>query len=571
MPAPSAKLAGVFRPGRDDQKFYLARGQVFNPPYGPPLEDLYRNLANDPALLNNHESDLSLAYIQPKSQYSQNERLVLIRDFCGATPLFVAPLGDGSYAYGFDLAALFEEIGHTPPINEATFYDFLATHYRYVFRDPTRTFHEGVYQVPAGHYAVADAEGLSFKPWLDLSFDPKAGQIDVNAASKLYLSILEENVDLRLKALEGQKLAFSVSSGLDSSTVASFASRKLGPLETFFVAFKDQANSPYDETEGVMSLVSAKGWKLTRLDLTAPDLLAETERLFALTKAPIITVTWLAHYVLARAAAEAGFSRLFSGLGGDESLAGEFEHFFLFFADLKKENQIQRLDAETADWARLHDHPDFPKSPATRDDWHSRNLDFATGEIRVDRKRYGQFQKFYDPEWIAAMEAVIPPPPMPRPYPYYLSNRLFQEASYETSPPTLWSEALSSGAAGIKGVFPMASPRLFRLAYSLPGTYKYDRGLTKTLIRRGSEGLLPEATRWNPVKTGFNAPLDLWLKEPKLNQKVLELLESGPLSQKGWLKKGAAREMLSAHLKGDANYMMALWPLIATAVFLGLK
>ncbi|MDR0548451.1 MAG: hypothetical protein LBI10_03435 [Deltaproteobacteria bacterium] len=560
------KLAGLFRPDASYPTFYLAQGQVFNLPPNQSLDEFYSDLANFPTLLNDYESDLSLVYYQPR-----DKSLILIRDFCGATPLYVAKASDGSYAYGFDLKALFDELGGRPPLNEATFYDFLATHYRHVFRDPTRTFHEGVYQVPAGHYAVIDSKGLSFRPWLDLSFDPNVGQLDVETAAELYLSILKDNVLCRLKALEGQKLAFSVSSGLDSSTVASLAANKLGPIEAFFVAYKDQAHSPYDETAGVMDLVTAKGWSLNRLDLLAPDLLAATTELLNKTSSPIITVTWLAHYVLARAAAKAGYTRLFSGLGGDESLAGEFEHFFLFFADLKKENQIARLDSETQDWIRLHDHPVFKKSPAVRDLWHQKNLNFATGEIRVNQVRYSQYQRYFEPEWIKAMEAQIPPVPMPRPYPYYLSNRLFQEMSYETSPPTLWSEALSSKAAGIKGVFPMASPSLFRLAYSLPGTYKYDQGLTKMLIRRSVGGLLPETTRWNPVKTGFNAPLDLWLKEPKLAAKVLEILESGPLSQKGWLKKGAAKEIIADHTSGVANHMMVLWPLIVTAIFLDQK
>ncbi|MDR1608000.1 MAG: asparagine synthase [Deltaproteobacteria bacterium] len=557
-------LAGFFQPGQNGSEFRLAQGQVFNPPnLNQTLSELHRSLALNPFLLNDLESDLSLVYALPN-------RLVLIRDACGATPLFVARHQDG-WAYGFDLASLFAVLGRVPDLNEEAYYDFLATHYRHIFRDPQRTFHEGVLQIPAGHYAVIDENGLSIKPWLDLSFEPSYGQIDVEAASDLYLSILKENVSARLKALEGQKLAFSISSGLDSSTVASLAAQKLGRLNCFFVAYKDDAQSPYDESEGVKAITNEKGWALTRLDLGAPDLLAETRALLAKTQAPIITVTWLAHYVLARSASQSGYERLFSGLGGDESLAGEFEHFFVYFADLKKENLHERLKSETDWWIERHNHPVFRKSPEVRDQWFARNLDFATGQIKVDQIRYGQNQRFFNPEWIKAMEEKIPPIPMPRPYPYFLSNRLFQEMSYETSPPTLWSESLSSAAGGIKGVFPMASPKLFRLAYSLPGTYKYDQGLTKQLIRRGSGGLLPESTRWNPVKTGFNAPLDLWLKNPKLASEVLELLESGPLSQKGWLKKGAAKELVESHQKGEANHMMVLWPLIVTALLLDLQ
>jgi asparagine synthase (glutamine-hydrolysing) len=559
---PDASLAGFYAPGQNAPEFSLAQGQVFNPPL-PQLE-LYRALAQNPALLNGLESDLSLVHYR-----AQDDSLILIRDGCGATPLLVAQRDNG-WVYGFDHAALFQVLGRVPALNELTFYDFLATHYRHIFRDPQRTFHAGVIQIPAGHYAVINQKGLTIQPWLDLSFDPQYGQIDVQSASELYLSLLKENVLCRLKALQGQKLAFSISSGLDSSTVASFAAQELGKLETYFVAYKEQAHSPYDETDGVMALIRDKGWNLHRLDLTAPDLLSLTSELLAKTRAPIITVTWLAHYVLAKAARAAGYLRLFSGLGGDESLAGEFEHFFLYFADLKKENLHERLHDETNWWIHLHDHPVYHKSFAARDAWFQRNLDFATGQIRVDQVRYAQNQRFFNHDWIQAMEAQIDPPPMPRPYPYFLSNRLFQEMSYETSPPTLWSETLSSQAGGIKGVFPMASPRLFRLAYSLPGTYKYNQALTKQLIRRGSLGLLPEVTRWNAVKTGFNAPLDLWLREPKLAADVLDLLESGPLSQKGWLKKGAARELVTTHQKGEANHMMVLWPLIVTALFLGM-
>jgi asparagine synthase (glutamine-hydrolysing) len=356
---------------------------------------------------------------------------------------------------------------------------------------------------------------------------------------------------------------------MDSATVASLAYKHLGkPLECWFMAYKDQSDSPYDESKGVNDLIKATGWKLNRVDLTAPDLLAETEALMELTKAPMITVTWLAHFVLAKQARTAGNSFLFSGLGGDESLAGEFEHFFVFFADLKASGQDELLAKETEAWIRLHDHPVFKKSPAVRDDWFKRNIDFASGTILVDQRRYLAVQEYFDQAWWREMEAKEPPIPMPHPYPYYLSNRLFQEMNYETSTPTLWSEALSSKAAGIKGVFPMTSPKLLRLALSAPGTFKYQDGVTKMLLRRALKGILPESSRLNPVKTGFNAPLDEWLKEPKLLKDVHDLLVSPPFSNLNWLAKGATDRILTEHKSGARNHMMLLWPLISAAIFL---
>jgi asparagine synthase (glutamine-hydrolysing) len=526
------------------------------------------SLADNPGLMASLETDLALAYYR-----ARDDKLILIRDGCGLSPLFYAPKDDG-WAVAFDLGDLFELLGGPPPMDEQTIFDFVATHYRYVFRDPGRTFHKGVRQPPAGHSLILSNDKPEVgrpeeRRWLDLSFLEAVPSMAPMEASKKYVSLLEENTIMRLEALREEKYAFTVSSGMDSASVAALAHKHLGsPLECWFIAYKDQADSPYDETKGVNDLIQATGWKLNRVDLTAPDLLGETEALMRLTKAPMVTVTWLAHFVLARKAWESGNKYLFSGLGGDESLAGEFEHFFVYFADLKSSGQIELLDKETEAWERLHDHPVFKKSPQARDDWLSRNIDFPNKKILVDQRRYLAVKEYFDQDWWASMESKEPPVPMPHPYPYYLSNRLFQEMSYETSTPTLWSEALSSKAAGVKGIFPMTSPRLLRLALSAPGTLKYQDGVTKMLLRRALSGILPDSSRLNPVKTGFNAPLDQWLKEPKLQKDIHDLLSSPPFSNLGWLAPGSLDRVLEEHKAGTRNHMMLMWPLISVAIFL---
>ena len=47
-------------------------------------------------------------------------------------------------------------------------------------------------------------------------------------------------------------------------------------------------------------------------------------------------MTWLNHLLLVEEAAKLGYTDLFTGLGGDELHAGEYDYFFYFFADLKK-------------------------------------------------------------------------------------------------------------------------------------------------------------------------------------------------------------------------------------------
>ncbi|MDR3204759.1 MAG: hypothetical protein LBV23_08450 [Deltaproteobacteria bacterium] len=542
---------------------YALAGRIFNPPADRPYQDTLTQLAHNPNLANDLESDLALAYY-----FSYADQMFLLRDGCGLTPLFYAKKGPG-WAFAFTLDELFKILGQTPEIDEQTFYDFTATHYRYVFRDPGRAFHQGVRQVVAGHYLLLDREQAIEKRWLKMDFAPEPSKASPQQASERYVELLDQNVNIRLKALENENIAFTISSGLDSSTVAALAARKLkGPLNCFFAAYSEQANSPYDESQGVNDLIKATGWHLNRIDLGAPDLLKETENLLKITKAPIITVTWLAHYVLAKNAYEQGHRYLFSGLGGDESLAGEFEHFFCFFADLKDQGLNELLATETEAWVKLHDHPVFKKSPEVRDEWFRRWVDFKNKRLKVNIDRYSQNQQYFNQEWIKQMESQAPPIPMPHPYPWFLSNRLYQEMNYETSTPTLWSEALSSQAAGVKGIFPMASPKLLSLALNLPGTFKYQNGLTKMILRRALKGILPDSSRLNPVKTGFNAPLDLWLLEPKLSADCLELLTSSPFKDKHWLAPKAAERIIKEHKSGLKNHMMLLWPLICSAIFL---
>ncbi|MDR3154254.1 MAG: asparagine synthase [Deltaproteobacteria bacterium] len=538
------------------------RGRVFS--LAADDQDGIQGILADPTVLNSLESDASFIWHRP-----EDDSVRAVRDAVGATPVFYAKTPRG-WALSFSLATLIPLLDPRPTPREDTLYDFLATHYRYIFRDPKRTFHEGVWQLPAGCELTLDGAKAEVSPWLDLGFDPEPSTLRLDEAADRYLSMLRENVSLRLSALAASGgFAFTVSSGLDSSTVACLASELMdAPLECWYVGYSMAKGSPYDETRGVRALTGAKGWPLHPLDLSLPDLAKDASDLMDRTLAPLATVNWLASAAMAKQAAEAGASFLVSGLGGDESLAGEFDHFMYFFADLYSDGQHTLLEKETEAWIRLHDHPVFRKSRETRDNYFKRLINFKTGEIRVDLIRYSQNRHWFDEDWVKSLETRIPPPLMPRPYPYFLSNRLYQEMIYETSPPTLWSENLASSAYWMRGVFPMASPRLFRFALSLPGTYKYEGGLTKMLLRRSTKGLLPEPTRLNPVKVGFNTPLDQWLMDPAFADSVLDRINSSPLPNTGWLIPCAADKIIAEHRSGARNHMMLVWQLLNAALFL---
>ncbi len=545
------------RPAEEGEPRFRA---VFRDPPDPSrLPAELARLAEEPALLNRLEADLALVSREPRSG-----RFRLLRDF-GQTPLYYALLPDG-FAWSFSYRELLDFLDRAAPAltepDEATLFDYLATHYRYVFRDPGRTFHRGVRQVPAGAYVDIDEEGARTFSWLDLDQDPEAGRLSPEEAAARLMELLGHSVDWRVKA--ARRPAFTVSSGLDSAGVAALAARSLGaPLEVFSVGYGGPAATEYDETEGVRELARAHpDWRWTHLTLDRPDLWGETEKLIKLTRSPVITVTWLAYHLLAgRMEGE-----VFTGLGGDECLAGEYGHFFYFFADLKAAGDMGRLEAEIEAWSRLHDHPVFRKNRAEVERFWARNLDFATGEIKVDQEVYRGGAEFFNDDWFETFGRARPP--MPRPYSGFLANRLFQEISFETTPPTLWGFHRVNEARGLRGVSPFLCPALFKFCLSWPAALRYDQGRTKALYRRGLRGLLPESLRTNSRKTGFNAPADQWFNEARTRRLTLEILMDGPLARRGWLRKGAAERLMKEHESGRANHMMRLWPLLNASLFI---
>ena len=159
--------------------------------------------------------------------------------------------------------------------------------------------------------------------------------------------------------------------------------------------------SEYDEAGGIAPLAARYGARWENIVLADPPLVETIDRLVRIHDGPLCTVTWLSHFHLMKKAFEDCKDIIFSGLGGDECLAGEYEHFFYFFADLKLKGDEGRLAAEIDNWVRLHDHPVFRKSRAVVEDVFSRLVDFTRpGRIHYDRKRYGAYLSFFEPDFV---------------------------------------------------------------------------------------------------------------------------------------------------------------------------
>jgi asparagine synthase (glutamine-hydrolysing) len=491
---------------------------------------------------------------------SGNRRLYLCRDRFGIRPLYYARFGN-DVVFASEVKALAAHPSFRPEPEPTALFDYLAVHYRYIHRDPERTYWRGVRRVAPAAVLILDSEGEEQMRYWRLRLDEETAGLGRQEAGSRLLELMRDSTARRVAC--GPACCFSVSSGMDSSSVCSLAVEAAGrPQPVYSIGY---GGGEYDEAEGIAPLTREKASFWRNLVLDRPPLMETVQRMVRLADGPVCTVTWLAHRALVNAAAEDGYDVIFSGLGGDECLAGEYEHFLFFFADLRAAGLTDRLEAEIEGWVRLHDHPVFRKSKAVARDAVQRLTDPARpGRVLLDQRRYRRYFDDLSPDFIAAGQEM---PVMDSPYSGYLVNRCWQDLAYETTPPSLAADEANVSARGMFSRFPFLDHRVVEFCYSLPGTIKYDRGVTKALWRKAMRGILPEANIVNTVKTGFNAPLNRWLAGPD-RADTLDLIHSHSFRQRGWFKPGRAEQLFRDHLAGRDNHMMLFWQIINAELWL---
>jgi asparagine synthase (glutamine-hydrolysing) len=474
------------------------------------------------------------------------QALWLARDRLGIRPLYYARCADG-FAFASRPRPLLRLPGVDRTPDPRYLGIFAGSHYRYIDNRPERSPYLGIAQVPPGHLVRVRGDDVLVTPYWGLA---EAPDLDANVAER-YREELERAV---MRGFTGSGVAFTLSGGMDSSSVLATAARATGRAQHAYSTL--YPGSEFDESEEIGSMLElVEDWH--RVTVTAPDVLDLVGRMIEAHDEPVATATWLSHYLLCEQVAGDGFHTLYGGLGGDELNAGEYEHFFFRFADLRYAGDEAALAHEVAEWARHHDHPVFKKDAAVADAMLARVADFTQpGRVRVDRGRLERYR--------AAVRFPLADyePMLDHPFASYLKNRTYQDLFRETMPCCLRAEDRQAAAWGLRTREPFLDHRLVELMFRVPGELKIADGVTKRLLREAMRGVLPEETRTRIAKTGWNAPADQWFAG---GGPVLELL-SGDFRAAEVYDVTEVRRLVAEHPR--ENHMMFFWQLVNVELWL---
>jgi asparagine synthase (glutamine-hydrolysing) len=496
---------------------------------------------------------------------SRTDTLWLGRDRFGVRPLYYHT-GPDFTAFASRPRALLALPGVSREVNRRFVALFAASHYRYFDNRPEESPFARIAQLPAAHWLRLRNGRVTTGAYWSLADGPDHTESEAELAER-YRELLLDAVSRRWRA--ARRPAFTLSGGMDSSSVLASAVRVTGDRQHAFSTV--YADRTYDESDEIRSMLEATVEHWHRVAVGSQDVFDLVGRMIAVHDEPVATATWLSHFLLCEEAARGGFGGLFGGLGGDELNAGEYEHFFYFFADLRAAGQEERLAREVQMWARYHDHPVYRKSPEVAEDALARLVDRSCpGRCRADRNRLERYAAALNPDYVdlRAFEPV-----MEHPFASYLKNRTYQDLTRETIPCCLRAEDRQTAAFGLDNFLPFFDNRLVELLFRVPGTMKYRSGVTKRLLRQAMRGILPEETRTRVKKTGWNAPAHVWFsgagREP-----LMDLVHSRAFRERGVYHVPEVLRLVDEHERivsgGESreNHMMFLWQLVNLELWL---
>ena len=443
---------------------------------------------------------------------------------------------------------------------------FAASHYRTFDNDPDSSPYVDVAQLPAAHMLRLRDGRLHKERWWALEDEGDLDATEEELAER-YRELLLDAVRLRVGRAE--RPAFTLSGGMDSSSVLASAVHLTGEKQHAFSTL--YSGSEYDESDEIRSMLDLAVEEWHQVSVDAPDVLELVGSMIEAHDEPVATATWLSHYVLCRHAADAGFVTLFGGLGGDELNAGEYEYFLFRFADIRASGREDGLRAEVEAWVRYHDHPIHRKSWDTMEEGFKRLVDFERrGRILPDRGRIERYRAALVPVLFdfAGWEPV-----MDRVFAGYLKNRTYQDVYRETAPCCLRAEDRQTAAHGMRNCDPFFDHRLVELMFRVPGELKISEGVTKRLLRTATRGILPEETRTRIKKTGWNAPADAWFAGTG-RELLHDLVGSADFRAADLYDLGELRRLIDEHdeivSSGEPreNHMMFFWQLVNLELWL---
>ena len=487
----------------------------------------------------------------------RKQKLLLARDRFGEKPLYYGVF-DGKLIFASEPKVLLEN----PAVKAEINLDALRQYLSFDYVPAPRSIYKGISKLPAAHLLILEKGEIKTRRYWNLSFHKNGNTPTIGEAAKHLRELLADSVKMRL--VSDVPLGILLSGGVDSSTVAAFATQfSTEKVKTFSIGFEEDS---FDESKFARQVAAHLGTEHYEDKLSvekAADLISEIGTWLdePMSDGSLLPTLLLSRFVKKYVTVALG------GDGGDEIFAG----YPMYFG-----HKMARVYDSIPRFVRNGIiEPIVTSLPVS-----TKNLSFdykakrfvAASKHDVVTRHHSWFGSFsIDAQNDLLSETVLSNTSADI---YRDAKNLlkicdaadqieqmqFLDMNFYMAEDILTKVDRASMAVSLEVRAPFLDPRIAEYAASLPPEYKLKGNKGKYILKKAVEDLLPKTILQRPKK-GFGIPIAEWLKG-RLNPLMHDLLAPERLKKQDLFNAGFVQKLIKEHETGAASHHKQLWTLL---------
>src|SRR5688572_25590140 len=510
---------------------------------------------------------------------TRKKTLIIARDRFGEKPLYYGVF-DSKLIWASEPKALLAHPSVTAELDLGALRHYVS--FDYV--PAPMSIYKGVRKLPAAHMIVVENGEIRTRRYWDLRWQPVSvppavagGSTVTNGTVPAKSQSRKEEFDekvtelrdllsdaVRMRLVSDVPLGILLSGGIDSSTVAAFATQHATEkVKTFSIGFEEDSFDESKYASQVATHLDTEHYEDKLSATTAGDLIGEIGKWLdePMSDGSLIPTYLLARFVRKHVTVALG------GDGGDELFAGypmyyahgvaaKYNALPAFIRSRLIEPVVNALPVSTNNLSFDYKAKRFVRS-AKFDDVERHHSWF--GSFSAD-----QHQKLFSRHVLDQTEADI----------YRNVRELvgasgarsvvermqYADINYYLAEDILTKVDRAAMAVSLETRAPFLDPRIGQFAASIPVEFKLKGKSGKVILKEAMKDLLPHAILHRPKK-GFGIPIAEWLKG-RLNPLMHDMLDPDRLKSQGLFEPEYVQRLMREHETGAASHHKELWTLL---------
>ncbi len=501
---------------------------------------------------------------------SRRKKLIIARDRFGEKPLYYGVF-DGKLIWASEPKSL---LAH-PSVTAELDLDALRHFVSFDYVPAPMSIYKGIHKLPAAHVLIVENGEIRTRRYWDISWSGTPWSANGYLLHERPMSsdtlevkawelreLLSDAVRMRL--VSDVPLGILLSGGIDSSTIAAFATQHATErVKTFSIGFEEDSFDESKYARQVAKHFDTEHYEDKLSAATAGDLISEIGKWLdePMSDGSLIPTFLLARFVRKHVTVALG------GDGGDELFAG----YPMYYAH----NVAARYKAIPAFLRSGLIEPLVNALPVSTDnmsfDYKAKRFVRASKYDDIARHHtwFGSFSpdqhdRLFSRDVIAGTESDI----------YrgvrelvgrsdaknVIERMQYADINYYLAEDILTKVDRAAMAVSLETRAPFLDPRIAQFAASIPVEYKLKGKSGKVILKEAMKPLLPHEILHRPKK-GFGIPIAEWLKG-RLNPLLHDMLAPERLRDQGLFNADYVQKLITEHETGRASHHKELWTLL---------